>query len=89
MGVNRLQGTPWHAEQFHRSENDDRRYKGRCKHYSDFDNHCSRRCGKCIGSAHCMEYDAMSDEEFKAKQKQRTVKKTVKKTGEDDCYWYS
>ena len=88
MGVNRLQGTPWHTEQIHRAENDDRRDKRRCKHYKDAYNSCERRCGKCIGSAHCMEYEAMTDEEFQNKQKTRAKRKTVKKTGEDDCCWY-
>lgn len=68
VGANRLQGTPLHAEQFNRAEDDNRRYQGRCRYYSDDDGQYNCRCGKCIGSAHCMEYDVMIDEEFKAKQ---------------------
>ena len=30
MGVNRMTGTSWNAERVHRSEGDNRRYKGRC-----------------------------------------------------------
>ena len=86
MGVRKLQNTPWHAEQVHRAEGDDRRYKGRCKYYSYNGESCSKRNGRCIGSAHCMEYDALSDEEFKAKQaKQR---KPSRSNGDDECYWY-
>ena len=33
MHVNRLTGSPWHKERVHRSEGDERRYKGRCKYY--------------------------------------------------------
>lgn len=88
MGVNRLQGTPWHEEQFHRSEDDERRYKGRCKYYEDECGKCAYRYEKCIGSAHCMNYAAMTDEEFKEKQAQIQKMKRKKKIGEDDCYWY-
>ena len=86
MGINRLQGTPWHEEKIHRQDGDDRRYKGRCRNYYDSNNQCSRRNGKCIGSAHCDEYEAMTDEEFKIKQAQK--RKPTKKIGEDDCFWY-
>lgn len=86
MGVNRLQGTPWHAEQVHRAEDDDRRHRSRCKNYIDDSGQCSRRNGKCIGSAHCMEYDVMTEEEFKSKQANK--RKSKKKIGEDDCFWY-
>lgn len=86
MGISKLQGTPWHAERVHREEGDARRYKGRCKYYRDFDNQCNRRNGKCIGSAHCDEYLAMTDEEFKVKQAK--ARKSSKKVGEDDGYWY-
>jgi len=86
MGLKGLQGTPWHEERAHRKDSDARRYKGRCMFYSDIDNKCSRYNGKCIGSAHCSEYVAMTDGEFKAKQDK--MRKTSKKTGEDDCFWY-
>lgn len=84
--ISKLQGTPWHAERVHRAEGDDRRYKGRCKYYVDSNKQCRRKYGKCIGSAHCDEYDAMTDEEFK--NKQAKARKLSKKIGEDDCYWY-
>ncbi len=84
MGINQLQGTPWHLEKVHRNEDDDRRYKGRCRHYFDSNDHCSLRSGRCMGSAHCDEYEAMSDAEFKEKQEKRRKKSK----GEDDCYWY-
>lgn len=79
MGVRNLSGTPWHTEKVHRADGDDRRYKGRCIYYAE-KNSCKIRCGRCIGSAHCSEYKAMSDEEFK--------KKSKKNTEDDDCYWY-
>lgn len=88
MGANRLQGTPWHPEQFHRSDEDDRRYKGRCKYYKDDTGQCSYRFEKCIGSAHCLNYVAMTEEEFRKKQTNNQAKKSKKKIGEDDCYWY-
>ncbi len=67
MGLRNLQGTPWHLENLHSKENDDRRYKGRCKYYSDSDNSCVTRGIKCVGSAHCEAYEEMTDEEFKQK----------------------
>ena len=82
MGANRLQGTPWHEERYHRQDGDERRYKGRCKYYIDATGRCKCKVCKCIGSAHCDDYEAMTDEEFKAKHK------SAKKTGEDDCFWY-
>ncbi len=87
MGVNKLTGTPWHKERVHRAKHDDRRYKGRCKFYSYDNDHCSKYCGKCRGSAHCDFYTAISDEEFKQRQKasQRIKRKAPK---EDDTYWF-
>lgn len=82
MHVNRLTGSPWHKERVHRSEGDERRYKGRCKYYRFENSYCTYRCGSCIGSAHCNDYQAISEEEFKKRKKSR------KKSGEDDCYWY-
>lgn len=86
MSVRNLQGTPWHAERVHRDGDDARRYKGRCKHYRDQDEFCDARVENCIGSAHCLEYEAMTDEEFKRKQQKKRQHK--KQIGEDDCYWY-
>lgn len=88
MGVSRLQGTPWHPEQFHRKEGDDRRYKGRCKFFYEETERCSYRVGKCIGSAHCPYYAPMSEGEFKEKQSQRRKKRSKRKIGEDDCFYY-
>ena len=81
MGVNKLTGTPWHVERVHRAENDDRRYKGRCAFYTYKNNHCSKYCGRCQGSAHCNYYKAISEEEFKARQKesQRVKRKAPNK----------
>lgn len=85
MGLGRLQGTPWHVEQMHRKEDEMRRYKGRCIYYDDETGHCSYRCEKCIGSAHCLKYEPMTDEEFKKKQAEmaqraREQKKTASVT---------
>ena len=87
MGVNKLTGTPWHTERVHRAENDNRRYKGRCMFYSYKNNYCTEYCGKCRGSAHCDHYKAISEEEFKARQKanQHSIRKVPKK---DDGFWY-
>lgn len=84
--ISKLQGTPWHEERVHRAEGDERRYKGRCIFYVDSSNQCKKRNGICIGSAHCDEYNAMSDEEFKRKRARQ--RKSSKSIGEDDCYWY-
>lgn len=86
--VSRMQGTPWHAERVHRAEGDDRRYRGRCKHFNYESEECRYRFGKCIGSSHCDSYEAISEEEFKAKQAKIQAKKRNKKPGEDDCFWY-
>ncbi len=89
MGVKHLAGTPWHKEQMHRQEGDDRRYKGRCKYYEYDGNGCKRRCGRCIGSAHCEEYVAISEEEFRLRQMtQQKAKKKPSGGDDDDCYWY-
>lgn len=88
MNVSKMTGTPWHTERVHRSEGDDRRYKGRCKFYRYESKYCSYRCGKCIGSAHCREYQAISNEEFKKRQKDQNKKKAKKSTSDDDIFWY-
>lgn len=87
MGVNKLTGTPWHTEKFHRAENDNRRYKGRCAFYNYKNEYCTRYCGRCRGSAHCRQYKAISEEEFKERQKEnrRTKNNTLK---ENDNYWF-
>ncbi|MBR5298505.1 MAG: hypothetical protein IKU29_11660 [Parabacteroides sp.] len=85
MGVNRLTGSPWHTERVHRADGDDRRYKGRCKHYSYEDDKCKLKICKCIGSAHCEKYLAISEEEFKQRQKRHTQ---IKANSDDDTYWF-
>lgn len=83
MGINQLTGSPWHKERVHRAEGDERRYKGRCKYYRYNGEYCTHRCGCCIGSAHCDDYIAIPEDEFKKKQKAR-----IKVGEDDDCYWY-
>lgn len=56
MGINRMQGTPWHIERFARGEDDTRRHQSRCVYYSKKDKKCRCRSEKCIGSAHCVNY---------------------------------
>ena len=84
MGINQLTGSPWHAERVHRKDGDSRRYKGRCKYYNYKNNYCSHRCGKCIGSAHFSGYMAISDDDFKKRQRN----KSRKNSGDDEIYWY-
>lgn len=86
MGVNQLTGTPWHKERVHRSEGDERRYKGRCVFYDYTNDSCKKYCERCRGSAHCDHYKAISDEEFKSRQK--NAQRAKKKTQDDDCFWY-
>jgi len=84
MGVNQMTGSPWHAERVHREEGDARRYKGRCAYYVYEKGQCTRRNGRCTGSAHCMEYKSISEEEFKKRQKRNNNKN---KSREEDYYW--
>lgn len=86
MGINKLAGTPWHMETLRRREGDDRRYKGRCFYYQYKSNRCTHRNTKCTGSAQCPRYKAISEDEFRKRQKEKTQNK--KKSYEDDCYWY-
>lgn len=46
----------------------------------------TRRNTKCTGSAQCPGYKAISEDEFRKRQKEQT--KNKKKSYEDDCYWY-
>ena len=86
MGIERMKGTPWHSERMHREEGDERRYKGRCKHYIYDGNRCMLRT-YCMGSAHCSEYEAISEAEFKKRQNDLKKKKN-KMSSDDDIYWY-
>ena len=87
MSISQLTGTPWHKERVHRAEGDDRRYKGRCKYFNYESESCSKAAGKCHGSAHCDYYKAISEEEFKARQK-ANQKYATPKPKEDECFWY-
>ena len=54
MGMNKLQGTPWHVERVHRSEGDARRSKRKCLYY--LDGECKVNNRDCYKSAHCSKY---------------------------------
>ena len=85
MGVRNLSGTPWHVEKMTRKDGEDRRDKRRCEFYAYNENFCRRRNGKCIGSAHCSDYAAISEEAFKQRQNQRKKPKTQ---ADNDVYWF-
>ena len=88
MGVNRMTGSPWHAERVYRAEGDDRRYKGRCEFYRYEDEWCTYRSGRCMGSAHCQKYKAISEEDFKKKQRRAASTTVSKKKKDDEPYWF-
>ena len=94
MGVNRLKGTPWHEEKFHRGEGDKRRYKGRCRffeyEYEHQKDYCRKYFGKCIGCPHCSYYEEISEEDFAKKQKNRIVRKNnnYSKDKDSESYWW-
>jgi hypothetical protein len=71
MGRSNLQGTPWHYEYLSKPSNENRRYKGRCKHYiyptSNKPGLCDINYIKCMGSSKCNKYKEISNEEFKRK----------------------
>lgn len=67
MGVSNLQGTPWHVEQVHRKEGDDRRHKSRCLFYNPITKQCKDRW-KCNGSRYCRDYEPLSEEDFRQRQ---------------------
>ena len=69
MGDNKLPGSGWHITTLHMNERDDRRHKSRCIYYSKINNHCSYRCSKCIGSAHCLKYKEQSQNSHISSQK--------------------
>ena len=68
MGVNQMTGQPWHKERIHRADGDARRYKGRCQFFDYDGNFCDKKKIPCYGSAHCEEYDPLTDEEYNAKR---------------------
>lgn len=61
MGLNRLTGTPWHIENYHRAEDDNRRHKSKCKYYNK--SKCEKFGYPCYGSAHCEEYIEINKKE--------------------------
>lgn len=67
MGLNKLEGIPWHIERFHRSENDDRRHKSRCVYY--LNGMCKKNYCKCFSSAHCDYYIESKKETTGSKEK--------------------
>lgn len=69
MGVRNLQGTPWHVEQVHRNEGDDRRHKSRCMFYNPITKQCKDRW-KCNGSRYCRDYEPLSEEDFRKRQEE-------------------
>ena len=101
MGIkSSMTGSPWHTERVHRGEDDERRYKGRCEYYEYAGGKCRRLGYRCFGSAHCDIYSAISDEEFKKRQKRNQEAKQgkagtrsgskapQKPKGDDDVFWY-
>lgn len=54
MGLQSMQGTPWHIETLKKLEDDNRRHKSRCKYYNS--EKCSYYYYRCPGSAHCDVY---------------------------------
>lgn len=74
--VSQMQDIPWHLETLHRQDNDPRRHRSRCKYYNKKTSYCSRRSGKCMGSAHCMEYEEPKEE--KSKNNTKDTNKTKK-----------
>lgn len=74
MGLNRLTGTPWHIEKYHRDEDESRRHKSRCKYYNK--SKCEKFGYTCYGSAHCDEYIELNKKE-KSKNKYDNAKDGV------------
>lgn len=87
MSISQMTSAPWHKERVHRSEGDERRYKGRCEFYDYEKKTCRKYVSACRGSAHCDFYKAISDEEFEQRQKGGR-KSAGKKSKEDDVFWY-
>lgn len=53
----KMAGTPWHIETLTKKDNDDKRHRSRCIHYSGREtDHCKLRCLQCVGSSHCSHY---------------------------------
>ena len=54
MGLQSMQGTPWHVETLKRSEGDRRRHKSKCRNYEN--GMCTHYNFRCPGSKHCDTY---------------------------------
>lgn len=54
MGLQSMQGTPWHIETVKKPEDDNRRHKSRCTFYNS--RKCTHYLYRCPGSAHCDVY---------------------------------
>lgn len=67
----KLTGHPWHIEFLKMAEDDTRRHKKRCIHYSQ-NNSCRKICGTCIGSSHCSFYKESGAEQLSRKQIEKT-----------------
>ena len=82
MGISRLQGTPWHVEQMHRKDGDDRRHKSRCQFYNPLTKQCKDRW-ECRGSRYCQEYIQLSEEAFRQRQEDVAEAKRLLAKGYD------
>lgn len=56
MGINQMEGTPWHLERYSRKDGDERRHRSRCMYFRKSGAYCHKYGERCRGSAHCMEY---------------------------------
>ncbi|MDR0879690.1 MAG: hypothetical protein LBN09_03190 [Clostridioides sp.] len=83
MGVNRMQGTPWHVETIKRRNGGRRRHISRCKYYDG--KNCTKNMFKCFGSAHCGSYRELTEEELKIR---RNEKSKAKAKLEEEPYWF-
>ncbi len=85
MGVSNMKGTPWHLERVQRKDDDERRYKGRCKYYNYDGDKCTYKVLKCTGSAHCNKYVAISEAAFKEKRKVKHSKSKSQETSKGNA----
>ena len=83
MGIGRLQGTPWHVEQVHKKEGEDRRHKSRCVFYNPVTGQCKDNW-KCKGSRYCRDYIPLSDDEFRQRQEDTNEIKSLLAKGYSD-----
>lgn len=80
--VGRMQGTPWHVEQMHRSEGDSRRHRARCIYYDKNQKLCVLwKNKKCYGTAHCSRYkekQSASEKQYKESQEKKKHEEELK-----------